>query len=71
MKTMYIITVEFEGKTYKPVTRMSKKAVSNFANATYSKYYRKYGERADESLTVRFGYFNDNMDWVPCGTYHA
>ena len=71
MKHDYVITAIFEGKAFKPVIRKTEKGVSDYANRMYRKFYNKYGYRGECGLTVEFGYFNDNMDWIPCGTYHA
>lgn len=72
MKRDYIITATFEGKTYKPVIRRTEKGVSDYVNGMYSKLYNKYGiDRTDSGFSAEYGYFDDNFNWIPCGTYHA
>ena len=72
MKRDYMIIVTFEEKIYKPVIRRTEKGVSDYVNGMYRKLYQKYGiDRTDIGLTAKFGYFDSNSNWIPCGTYHA
>lgn len=72
MKRDYIITVTFEEKIYMPVIRRTEKGVSDYINRMYRKLCKKYGiDRTDIGLTAKFGYFDDNFNWILCGTYHA
>ena len=60
----YICQVIFDnGKSLKPVIRKTERGIGNYAN----RMFRKYGD----TMRVEVGYFNEKVEWVLTGTWHA
>ena len=59
----YLQTITPSGKRLAPVCRTTEKGISDYAN----RMFRKYGDE----VTVEEYYFDENMNLIQCGTWHA